>query len=254
MKNNFFKFWRGKVLPVFLMDFIFFSFLLWFFVYARNRIFSYLVALQQFAPQLSDIASSLDANNPLGISQLDALLNVVNPIISEAKLFVYLIIPLVVFMFWVFFQGISWSVLFNDSLRKSFNLKFYFPFSLLSLPFFVLLFYFVSQLLFSESLSGSVLILSLVGLLLLLCLTITSYLVSPFSFSGFYKLILKKFYILFPLFLVFTFFLILVSVAFLDVYIYILSLTLPSLVSILFFVFFIFLFSSSKSVLAFFSK
>lgn len=254
MKNNFFRFWKCKVLPVFLMDFLFFSFLLWFFVYARNRIFSYLVALQQFAPQISDISSSLDVNNPLGISQLDALLNVVNPIISEAKFFVYLIIPLVVFVVWVFFQGVSWSVLFNDSFRKSFSLKFYSSFSLLSVPFFIFLFYFVSRLLFSESLTGSILILYLVGLLLLLYLTITSYLMGVFSFSGFYKLILKKCCVLFPLFLVFTFFLILVSVSFLDVYIYFLSLSFPPVVSLVFFVLFIFLFSSSKSVLAFFSK
>lgn len=256
-KPSFFSFWKRKVFLVFLADAVFFSLLLWFLVFARNKIFSYLVVLQQFAPQISDVSSAIDVGNPASFSQLESLLKVIGPIVREANFFVYFAVPVVVFLIWVLFEGLSWSFLKSD-FKAAFDIRFFSKFALLTIPFYALLVFLAFKSInspegYSLGLAKSV----AVGLVLVLVFYFTVVLYLSFNsgkfFQRFFSLV-KKSYLFFPLFLVLFFSLVLVLVLFFSVYISALTLSAPSPLSLSFLVFFILFFSSSKCLLVFFSE
>lgn len=256
-KSSFINFFKGKIAKVFIIDIVFFSLLLWFLAYARNRIYSYIIVIQQFAPKISDISSTLNSNNPLSVPQLDALLKVLDPIISEAKFFVFIVIPVMVFLLWVFFQGLGWNFLKQDSFKKAIDIRLYPSFAIASIPLFaVLVFAFNDFLNMVDSFNISKSVIIFVLLFVVLYFTIISYLVLGKTkfFLRLVHLSIKRIWIFFPAFLL-MFFLLLVAFVFsFDAYISILSLVVPSFLSIFLILFSIFLFSSSKCLLAYLSE
>lgn len=256
-KINFLNFLKKKILKVYLADLIFFSFLLWLLVYARNKILSYLVVLQQFAPKLADISSSLTAQDSSSVAQLDALLKVIEPIITEAKVFIFFVVPVLAFFIWVLFQGVSWNFLKEDYFKKAFDIRFYPKFALLSIPFFIILVYFANDFLnVAENFNLTKYVIVLIILVIVFYFMIISYLAigrGKFLFN-FLKLSIKKAKVFIPSFLLLIFILLLVFILFFNSFIAALSLTAPSALSIVLLLFFILLFSSSKCLLAYLSE
>ncbi len=256
-KPNFFNLLKKRVFFVYLSDLIFFSLLLWFLIYARNRIFSYLVVLQQFIPKLSDIGSSLTIEDASSIANLDALLKVIEPILREANIFVYFVVPVFVFLLWVLFQGLSWNFLKENSFTKSMDIRLYPKFALLSLPFFVLLFYFFTGFLNQGDVSANLLrfIVFLLIFILVFYFTFVSYLVNkPKFFPEFFNLSIKKLKIFFPAFMLSLIILLLVLVLLFNAYIAAFAWVMPSFLSLVLLLFFIFIFSASKCLLVFLSE
>ncbi len=258
MRKSFLSLLKKKLLKVYIADVIFFSLLLWFLAYARNRIFSYLLVIQQFAPSLADISSGISMDDPSSVAQLDALLQVLNPIISEAKFFIFIVIPVMLFLLWVLLQGFGWNVLRNDSLKRALDIRLYPSFALVSLPFFAVLVILLNNLLnFSDvsfNLNKSVTLIVL--LFVVFYFTMVSCLVfgRPRFFSNLVRLSIKRAYVFFPVFLlVFLLFLVALILLF-DVYVSVLALSMPSVISMVLLLFFILLFSCSKCLLEYLSE
>ncbi|MFH1332332.1 MAG: hypothetical protein ABIH63_03545 [archaeon] len=248
---------KKKFVKVYVADLLFFSLLLWFLVYARNRIFSYLVVIQQFTPQLNDIYSSLNMEDPASVAQLDALLKVIEPIVTEANFFIYFVVPVMVFLIWVFFQGLSWGLLKEDSFKKSLYIHFYVKFALLSIPFFVVLFFLLRGFLeLTETVNLTKSVIIWIVLFIVFYFTLISYLVMKKKKLLFdiFEVGIKRAKVFFPAFLLFIVLFLIVFVLFFNAYISALSLVMPSASSIILLLFFVLLFSSSKCLLEFLSK
>jgi hypothetical protein len=257
MKKSFISFLRKKTLKVYLADVVFFSLLLWFLVYARNRIFSYLVVLQQFAPKLTGIGSDLASDSPLGIAQVDALINVLDPIISEAKFFIFFVIPLMVFLLWFFFQGLGWNLMRHDSFRRVLDIRLYPSFAIASIPFFAVIVFLLNDFLnISESFDSTRHLITWIILFVVFYFTIVSYQVvnQPRFFKRLIYLSVRKAWIFFPVFLLMLVFFLLAFVFLFNAYISVLSLAVPSFLTIVTSLFSILLFSSSKCLLAYLSE
>ena len=256
-KSGFLKLLKKKVLFVLLADFLFFSTLLWFLVYARNRIFSYLVVIQQFAPKITGISSALAMEDASSVGQLDALLKVVEPIVNEANFFIYFVVPVMIFLLWVLLQGFSWGLLKNDSVKKALHFNFYPKFALFSIPLFVVVFFlFRGFLNLAEQVNLTKSVILFIVLFIVFYFTIISYLVIDRAkfLSSLVNLSIKRSKIFFPAFLLFLIIFLLTLILFFNNYIYALSLILPSALSIFLFLFFMLLFSCSKCLLAFLSQ
>ncbi|MEM4266954.1 MAG: hypothetical protein QW404_02775, partial [Candidatus Nanoarchaeia archaeon] len=177
---------KKKIPILYLADLVFFSLLLWLLVYARNKIFSYLVVLQQFSPQLADISASISMEDAASVAELEALLNVIQPIVNEAKFFIFFMVPVLLFFLWVLFQGFGWSFLKSSSLKKSFDIRFYPKFALLSLPFFGIIYYLTTDFFnLVENFNLTKYVVILVLLFFVFYFTLASYLV--FDKHGFWK-------------------------------------------------------------------
>ncbi len=257
-KPSFFNFLKKKVFFVYLSDLIFFSLLLWFLVYARNRIFSYLLVLQQFVPKLSDISSSLAIEDASSVGNLDALLKVIEPIVREANIFVYFVVPVLVFFLWVLFQGWGWNFLKEGSFAKAMDIKFYPKFALLSLPFFGLLFYLFVGFLDKGDVSTTLprFIITLLIFVVVFYFTVVSYIVvnKPKFFPRFFGVGVKKVKMFFPMFMLFLVVLLLVLVLLFNAYIAAFAWVMPSFLSLVLLLFSILLFSVSKCLIVFSSE
>ncbi len=257
-KPNFFNFLKKRVFFVYLPDLIFFSLLLWFLVYARNRIFSYLVVLQQFIPKLSDIGSSLTIEDASSIANLDALLKVIEPILREANIFVYFVVPIFVFLLWVLFQGLSWNFLGEGSFIKAMDIRLYPKFALLSLPFFVLLFYFFIGFLNQGDISANLprFVIFLLVFIIVFYFTVVSYIVinKHKFFPKFFEVGVKRLKMFFPMFILLLIVLLLVLVLLFNAYIAAFAWVMPSFLSLVLLLVFILLFSASKCLLVFLSE
>lgn len=257
MKKNFFNFLKKKVLKVYLADLVFFSFLLWLTVYARNKLFSYLVVLQQFAPKLADVSSSLNAEDASSVAQLDALLKVIGPIVSEAKIFIFFVVPVLLFFLWVLFQGVGWNFLKQDSFKKVFDIRFYPKFALLSIPIFAIIFYLFSDFMnVAENFNLTKYVILLILLIIVFYFTLASYLVvgKDRFLPNFFNLSIKKAKLFLPSFFLLIFILLLVLILFFNAFIAVLSLAVPPVLTMVLLLFFILFFSSSKCLLVYIAE
>ncbi len=257
MEKKLIVFLKKKIPVVYIADLVFFSLLLWILVYARNKIFSYLVVLQQFSPQLADISASISIEDAASVAELEALLNVMQPIINEAKFFIFFLVPVLLFFLWVLFQGFTWNFLKGGSFRKAFDIKFYPKFAILSLPLFGIIYYLVTDFFnLVENFNLTKYIILLVLLFFVFYFTLASYLVLGEAgfWKGFVRLSIFKSKKFFPSYLLMVLILIVLSVFFLTVYISALSLAWPSFFSIIALLFLILLFGCSKCLLAYVSE
>ena len=257
MKKSFISFLKKKALKVYVVDVVFFSLLLWFLVYARNRIFSYLVVLQQFAPKLTGIGSDLASDNPLSIAQVDALINVLDPIVREAKFFIFFVIPIMVFLLWVFFQGLGWNLMRHDSFKRVLDIRLYPSFAVASIPFFAVIVFLLNDFLnISESFDPTRYVITWILLFVIFYFTVISYQVvnQPRFFRRLVYISIRKAWIFFPVFLLMLVFFLIACVFLFNAYISVLSLAVPSFLMIAMSLFLILLFSSSKCLLSYLSE
>tara|TARA_Y100000310_G_scaffold162833_1_gene162777 strand:- start:8346 stop:9119 length:774 start_codon:yes stop_codon:yes gene_type:complete len=113
---------------------LFFSSLL-FFVYMRNKLAEYIQVIQGFQLDVNQALSTLDAVDPSSVAQSTAVVDAINSVASETLFFLIIIAPIILFLFWVIFQGIFWRAIKKEKIKdtRSYFLKFAFPTALIFL-------------------------------------------------------------------------------------------------------------------------
>ncbi|GEM_PF-3389949 len=133
--KTFFNDLKNKLTFVFFFDLLFTFFLFAFILYARNKIYSYLSEIQNYSPQILEIKSSLE-NNSANYAQLENLIDNFDVLTTKSLFFTYLIIPLVMFLIFVVFQGLSYKYLNIKNLKEILDFNYLLKFSILTLPLF----------------------------------------------------------------------------------------------------------------------
>ena len=135
MNRKFYSLFRDKISKLVLIDIIFFTSLFLFIRYAHNRMLSYLYTIQQFSPQLGNLEPLLEQRDTAALLQLQDIVNVIEPVVKEAQVFLYLIVPLIIFILYAFLQGMSFNIINSRGIT---NKVYYLKFALVSMPAYIL--------------------------------------------------------------------------------------------------------------------
>jgi hypothetical protein len=216
-----FNYFKRKFLLFLLIDTIFFSLLFYFLIFIKNKLKNYLLVLGDYSTELSKI-EGLEQKDIVASMKLDVLLKTMDNVTSNALFFVYIIIPIVLFLlFWIFHY-----IIFNIIKENKLNFKDFIKFGLISIPFFVAyIFIFLGFLNIIESFfEGEYLSLLFKFLFYLILLLIVGYYnFVVYSLNKYkikdlikksFKISLKKFYVLMPLFLLLSIILLIISIPF----------------------------------------
>jgi hypothetical protein len=131
---------KKKFLYFILVDSLFFISLFITLNFSRNKIQGYLSSIQQYIPQLNEVQKLLQESTAVGnLEQSNILLESINSVMNEALFFGYFIMPLIMFILWTLFQGLSYKLISENNLNKILDYKYFIKFSILTLPFFILL-------------------------------------------------------------------------------------------------------------------
>ncbi|MBI2673325.1 hypothetical protein HYX19_03635 [Candidatus Woesearchaeota archaeon] len=122
-------------IPELLLSVSFFSFLF----YAKNKLYSYLALMQSYTPQITDLKSALE-NNSIDYSQLDSLINNIDLLNTKSLFLIYFLVPLVLFIIFIVFEGISFKAPGIKNFKELFDLKYFFKFLVLTLPLFFIMY------------------------------------------------------------------------------------------------------------------
>jgi len=139
-----------------LIDFSFVVLLFAFIIYSRTKIKAYITLVNQYAAQIVALQSALQQESVEGLMQLQALLEVVEPLATKMTLFVFLLVPSVIVLLWSVSQAANFSLI---NKGKIFSLKHYILFLLFTIPFFLIAVFIVNSMLtlFSERLIATLL-------------------------------------------------------------------------------------------------
>ncbi len=210
---------KSKFIKIFFLDLSYFLLSLIILILAREKIKEILIKIQSYAPELNLVdPNQIEAQNL--ISQISSLAN-------TAYLFIFIIIPIIIFLLYILLQGYSFYILKKE---KNYFLKF----TLASLPTFVFL----------------ILLMFKYNLYLLIITILSSYLSFFLYFMDLnkIKLAFAKIYKYFPLYLIFAILsLSIISLFFMS---YLIILTKTNYFLFLFGIIFISLFSYYKIILA----
>jgi hypothetical protein len=112
---------KNKILKIFPLDLIYFLLFTFVLILSRSWIQQFLLKLRSYAPQLNAInpnSNTIEAQN---------LITNINSLANNAYLFIFIIIPLIIFIIYILLQGYSFYLLKKE---KNYLLKF----ALVSLP------------------------------------------------------------------------------------------------------------------------
>ncbi|MCX6711944.1 MAG: hypothetical protein NT139_02825 [Candidatus Woesearchaeota archaeon] len=209
-----FKEYKKKFLLFLLADGLFFGLLFYFLIFVKNKLKNYLLVLQSYGSELGTI-ENLQQKDIVASMKLDTILRTMESITSNALFFIYILIPIVLFLLWWIFQGINFKLVYENKVKKILDLKYFFRFGFISILFFIVFtFIFLGffNIIYSFFQGESMSLLSYKFLFYLISsLLLGYYFFVVYSLTNKYKIkdlvkksfkiALKKFYILFPLFL-----------------------------------------------------
>ncbi len=121
---------KDRILKIFFLDFVYFILLLFIVLFSRLQIQSLLSKIQSYAPELNTL-------NNQNILDAQGLISQINSLSVQAYLFIFIVIPLIIFILYILLQGYGFYLLKKE---KKFLLKF----SIINLPVFI----FISLLIF----------------------------------------------------------------------------------------------------------
>lgn len=179
---------KNKFLKIFSLDLSYFLIFLVILIVSRLKIAQLLLTIQSYSPKLTAINPNED------VVGAQNLINELSSLTNHTYLFLFIIIPLIIFLVYALIQGYSFYLLKKE---KNYLLKF----SLVSLPSLI----FLSLLIFNPN------------IYLLIILILTMYFSFFIYFKKFNKIkeIFTKFYKFFPLYLIYLILsLIIISVLF----------------------------------------
>ncbi len=110
---------------LFLLELGFWFSVFFFLVYVKKKLFNYIAAFNQYTPQLAAIQQAAQENVLDNNAALQALTAIENAT-QDALFFAFIIVPTVLFTLWCLFQGGSWLVIKEKTVKnkKSFLWKF----------------------------------------------------------------------------------------------------------------------------------
>jgi hypothetical protein len=125
-----FQLLRKKFHLLFLLELSFWFSLLFFLIYIKNKLLSYMGIVNTYLPQLNAVGQAAEQNT-LDSAQAAGLLTILEAASSEASFFITITVPLVIILLWCVFQSLSWYVI-KDKTVKHFK-PFFIKFTLISL-------------------------------------------------------------------------------------------------------------------------
>ena len=167
---------KQKLIKTFLLDLSYFLLFIFILITSKEKVKSFLLQIQSYSPQLN----AIDPNQ--NILEAQNLISQINSLANNAYLFIFIIIPIIIFVLYVLLQGYGFYLLKKE---KNYLIKF----TLASLPSFI----FFTLLLFNQN-------------LYLLIITILTFYLSFFLYFkdlSKIKLAFTKIYKYFPLFLLY---------------------------------------------------
>ncbi|MFH1637168.1 MAG: hypothetical protein ABIB71_01960 [Candidatus Woesearchaeota archaeon] len=130
------KIYRKNFWKFFLIDLIFLLAGGIFYLYSRIKIEVYMLALTQYYEQMSTLQAALEQGSENAMAQLALFVEGVTPLLDKISLFMFFVVPAVLFVLWCFFQSMHYNLIFN---KKIFNWRKLLVFGAVTLPFFVVL-------------------------------------------------------------------------------------------------------------------
>lgn len=130
------EYFRNKFWKVYLNDLISITAITIFLIYSRWKISSYLSLINSYSVDFNSIQSELANNSALGMQNLQVVISQVSPIVDRLNTFVFFIVPTIVFLMFIFYIAIDYSLM-----RKEKLVKLVPAFAVISLPFFFIFLY-----------------------------------------------------------------------------------------------------------------
>ncbi|MBU0929983.1 MAG: hypothetical protein KJ623_02840, partial [Nanoarchaeota archaeon] len=118
-------------IKIFSMNVLFFVSLIILFVLIKEQIVNYVTFLRDATPKLAELQTALSQNVTTNIAEAQTTINSITSQASNFMLYQYLLIPLVLFIIWVLFQGNIFFILSKSKNLKNYILKF----ALITIPF-----------------------------------------------------------------------------------------------------------------------
>ncbi len=125
------EYFKNNFLKIYLIDIVSIAAITIFLIYSRWKISNYLSLVNAYAVEFTTIQSEL-SNNSMGAAQkLQGVVAQVSPIVDRLNMFVFIIVPAVVFLLFIFYISLDYSIIRKEKLKKIIP-----AFILASLPFY----------------------------------------------------------------------------------------------------------------------
>lgn len=109
--NQTFKVYKKNFFTLAFAQLMLFFSSLFFLIFVKLKLADYLRKVQEFQPQLQQVLNTVDVNNPATIDSSLTVIEALNKVTNEATLFAYVIVPLVLLIIWIAFQGLFWGTI-----------------------------------------------------------------------------------------------------------------------------------------------
>lgn len=159
---------KYKTLKIFFINILFSISLITLFLLIKEQIMNYLQFLKDTAPKLSELQTALQNNLTENVPALQTSINELTKTATKFMLFQYLLIPLLLFIFWVLFQGLVFYYLSNSKDIKKYLARF----SMVTIPFYLFFLILIKFVLLYNYLMFVVLFLIIIYYLLILYLNL----------------------------------------------------------------------------------
>ena len=136
------EYFKKEWWKIYLCDLAWISLITLFLIYSRYKISSYLSLINSYAVDFNAIKDELSNNTIIGAQKLQVVLSQVSPLVDRLNLFVFFIVPAVVFLIWIIFNSIEYAVLRKEKIRHLLP-----AFIIVTLPFYLVLMYILNKIL-----------------------------------------------------------------------------------------------------------
>lgn len=121
-----FKNFKNSFIKIFFTEIVFFSLISLIIILIKLKLKEYILQIQLLSP----LVNELSQQETINLASLQSTMDLIKPLLSKYLLLQYFIAPLIIFILFILTQGFIWQTLSN----QKFNLKYYFKFTILSIP------------------------------------------------------------------------------------------------------------------------
>lgn len=121
-----FETFKNHFTKIFFIEMLFFSLTTLTIILTKLKLKAYILQIQLLSP----LVNELSQQETINLAALQSTMSLIKPLLSKYLLLQYLIAPLIIFILFILTQGFIWQTLSN----QKFNLKYYFKFTIISIP------------------------------------------------------------------------------------------------------------------------
>jgi len=107
----------NKLLKITLISVVFTLVVLLSLVFAKNTLDGYNKKIQEYAPQLSELQQQA-MQDEADLNVIEAVTDEIDDLAQKALFFIYVIIPLMPFLAWIFLEGLIWKLIIHGNFNK----------------------------------------------------------------------------------------------------------------------------------------